>query len=75
MPKAFIEKLYGEVNGINQTFETAKNFIPGSVKVFVNGLVLEASMDDGWVELGVNRVRMKIAPIPGDVLQAYFMTV
>jgi len=75
MPKPWIEKLSGPVNGVNLTFETPQNFVPGSVKVFVNGIVLVADMDDGWTELGTKKVVMKIAPIPGDVLQAYYLTV
>lgn len=73
MPKVFIEKLSGSTNGVNLVFETPKDFVPGSVRVFVNGIVLVANMDDGWTELGTKKVVMKIAPIPGDVLQAYYL--
>lgn len=75
MSLPFIEPLYGQTNGINQIFQTSMNYTPGSVQVFRNGLLLEASLDDGFVELGAKKIQMKIAPIPGEVLQAYYLPV
>jgi hypothetical protein len=50
-------------------------YTPGSVQVFRNGLLLEPSFADGFIELGGKKIQMKIAPEPGEVLQAYYLPV
>ena len=66
----------GAVNGINTVFETPDPYVPGSVRVFVNGQLKRADLEDGWTELGGRRVRLAEAPkaAPGavDVVQAYY---
>lgn len=68
-----ISKLSGVANGFNTIFETGHHYVTGSVRVFVNGIVNEASGPDGWSELGANRISMKEPPRPTDILQAYYI--
>lgn len=68
-----IEKLSGVINGYNLVFETSRSYVPGSVRVFVNGNVNEVSGPDGWKELGSKRIAMKEIPRPTDILQAYYI--
>jgi hypothetical protein len=68
-----IEKLSGVVNGFNTIFETSHHYVAGSVRIFVNGNVNEASGPDGWKELGTNRISLKEIPRPTDILQAYYI--
>jgi hypothetical protein len=75
MPAVTIELLYGVTNGVNLIFKTSMDYAPGSVKVFRNGMLMEAALDDGFVELGSKKIQMKIAPDSGEVLQAYYLPV
>lgn len=68
-----IEKLSGLANGFNTIFETSMVYTPGSVRVFRNGIVNEASGPDGWTELGGKRISMKEPPKTTDILQAYYI--
>jgi len=73
MPGPIIEKLSGVANGSNTIFRTRYTYFPGSVRVFVNGIVNEVSGPDGWNELGGKRISMKEPPRPTDILQAYYI--
>jgi len=70
-----IEVMAGAVNGVNVVFQTSAPYVPGSVRVFVNGQLKRADFADGWIELGYDKVRLALAPVVGDVLQAYFLVV
>lgn len=73
MPCPIIEKLSGVTNGFNTIFETSRGYVAGSVRVFVNGIVNEGSLVDGWKELGNKRIAMNEVPRPTDILQAYYI--
>ena len=73
MPCPRIEKLSGVINGFNTIFETSAGYLPGSVRVFRNGILNEGSLIDGWTELGNKRISLNEAPIPGDVMQVYYI--
>lgn len=75
MTVPFIEPLYGQTNGVNLIYQTSKDYLTGSVQVFRNGLLLEAALVDGFIELGNKKIQMKVAPISGEVLQAYYLPV
>jgi hypothetical protein len=68
-----IERLSGVINGYNVVFETSRPYVPGSLKVFHNGLLGLEELVDGWVELGNGRIRLKEIPREGDILQAYYL--
>ena len=63
----------GVTNGFNTLFTTPSSYAPGSLVVFLNGQALIRTNNDGWIELGGNRIQMKIAPTAGDDLQAYYL--
>lgn len=52
-------------NGTRTVFRTASPYALGTVRVFLNGVLLQNGLDDGWVELGVDKVRMLEAPKDG----------
>lgn len=72
MAAAVLEPVIGAVNGSNRDFRTASQYVPGTLVVFLNGLALAADTDDGWIELGGNRFRMKTAPFAADAVQVYY---
>lgn len=72
MPATVIEVAVGVIDGVNTTFRVSVMYVPGSLQVWLNGLLLRKDWDNGWVELGSNKFRLKEAPISGDVVQAYF---
>jgi hypothetical protein len=74
MATPIFKKLYGIIDGVNKHFETPTAYKPGSVRVFRNGALLEASLPDGWSELGSNRILLKEAPKPTDIMQAYYIS-
>lgn len=67
--------LIGSTNGANRIFETPTEFAPGTVRVAINGFILDPTQPDGWIEIGRNRIQMKEAPLSGDVLQAFYISV
>lgn len=67
-----IEVPAGVVNGINAVFQTSLPYVPGSVRVFLNGQLKREDFADGWIELGYDKVALKIPPVPGDTVQTYF---
>lgn len=67
-----IEVLGGGVNGVNNVFQTSSPYVPGSVRIFLNGQLKRADFADGWIELGYDKVQLALPPLVGDVVQAYF---
>ena len=67
-----IEVLSGAVNGLNNVFQTSQPYVPGSVRIFLNGQLKRADFADGWIELGYDKVQLALPPLAGDVVQAYF---
>lgn len=72
MVKALIWPATGNVDGVNRVFQSVGPYVPGSTVVFLNGIALRKDWDNGWVELGSDKVRLNEAPIPGDEVQVYF---
>jgi len=40
----------GVIDGVNVTFTVSRPYRPGTTAVFLNGLLMERSLDDGWAE-------------------------
>jgi hypothetical protein len=79
MPLPRFEVPTGTIDGINRVFSVSQSYRPGTTAVFLNGLLLEKSLDDGWVEsnpLG-GEVELKEAPrwraIDSDVVQVFYI--
>jgi hypothetical protein len=70
-----IEVPSGVIDGSNRVFYTTAPYRPGTVRVFLNGQLKQGLLDDGWFELGTNKVRLKEAPRVEDVLQFYYIPV
>jgi|WetSurMetagenome_2_1015567.scaffolds.fasta_scaffold28761_4 hypothetical protein len=70
-----IEKPVEAPNGTNRLFSARSDYVSGSVRVFLNGVLLRADLRDGWQEDPPRRVRMKEAPRPTDVVQLYYLSI
>lgn len=68
-----IEVTVGVVDGINRIFEVSTDYKTDSVVVFLNGVSKVQQFSDGWVEMGMRRIRLNRPPKSGDVVFAYFI--
>lgn len=79
MPVPRFEVPLGAVDGVNLVFTTSVPYKPGSTAVFLNGLLQEPSLDDGWAETSpaTGVVTLKEAPRSIgdclDVIQIFFI--
>lgn len=79
MPIPRFEVPAGVVNGVNTVFTVSQPYMPGSTAVFVNGLLQEKSLDDGWLETSpaTGVITLKEAPRSAgtfpDVLQVFYL--
>lgn len=68
----------GEIDGSNVVFYVSLPYVPGSTAVWLNGVLLERTRDDGWIESNpaLGEITLKEAPRPAkdgeDVLQVFF---
>ena len=65
----------GPINGTNRLFYTSLYYRPTTIQVWLNGQMKRIDLDDGWFELGMNKVRFKVAPEVGDVVQIYYIPI
>lgn len=56
----------GVINGVNNTFTTAFNFVAGSVRVFVEGVTL--TIVDDFQTIGSNTIQLVTPPLAGESL-------
>lgn len=68
-----VETASGAINGANVNFTTSVPYVRGSTVVFLNGFSLARNGSNGWIEVQPNVIRMKEAPLAGDVIQVYFL--
>lgn len=63
----------GVINGVNLDFSTLP-YVTGTLRVLLNGRIVARDLDDGYTETtpAVGSFRMKIPPIVGDTLFAFF---
>lgn len=66
------EPAVGTANGVNASFETRSEYKRGSVVLFLNGVAKRQDFDDGWVEEGGKKVRLKMAPLLEDDVFFYY---
>lgn len=62
----------GTIDGVNVDFTTPSAYHPGTLWVYLNGLLVQRDGDEGPVELGGNAFRLREAPFPGDTVHAYY---
>jgi hypothetical protein len=79
MPSPRFEVPAGLVNGINLVFTVSMPYGPGTTAVFLNGLLQERNLVDGWFETNPDAgiVTLKEAPRGSghgpDVIQIFFI--
>jgi hypothetical protein len=68
----------GTIDGVNTVFTVSLAYLPGSTAVWLNGVLLEPSLVDGWTESNpaAGEITLKEAPQSSgpcpDVLQVFF---
>ena len=68
----------GTINGTNTVFTVSVPYVVGSTAVWINGALLEQTLDDGWLESNpaTGEITLKEAPRSSgacpDVLQVFF---
>jgi hypothetical protein len=74
MSAPLIERLIGDINGINKVFTITNIYRPGSTWIYWNG-VFYAKDDDKWgfAETGESEITTIEAPLTNDVLFLYFL--
>lgn len=75
MGTARIETGTGTIDGVNTVFFVSTPYKVGSVQYFLNGQLKVKEFDDGCVEISSldREIHVKEAPLPGDVVQFYFI--
>lgn len=67
-----LEVAVGPVNGVNKNFSVSASYAPGSTQVWINGQMKRRDFEDGWTELGSNKLQLGQAPQVGDVVQVWY---
>ena len=66
------EEAVGVANGSNVWFTTDKSYVPGTLRVFLNGRLVTKRLDDGFAEEWPPAFRMKVAPKSTDSLFVFY---
>lgn len=56
----------GNIDGINTVFSTAAPFVPGTTRVYLNGLRLTLGVSKSYRETGPDQITLNVAPQTGD---------
>jgi len=62
------ERPVGSIDGANRAFQTDAEFVPATLRVWLNGLLVRGEDEDGWEVTGVATFEMRRAPVAGDTL-------
>lgn len=75
MPSPRFETPTGVTDKTNVDFYVSRPYANGSTAVFLNGVLMERTFDDGWIELDpeTGLIRLKEAPFPFDTLQIFYL--
>lgn len=72
--RTVIEQALGVPNGVRVVFETPVEYLPGTVRAFINGqLQLETQDVGGLAELGGKRFQLHRAPLTNDHVMVAFV--
>jgi len=52
----------GVVDGVNTTFTTSRSYIPNTLMVFLNGMLLTPGVGEDYVEVDSTTFSMTVAP-------------
>lgn len=64
------DNVVGDVDGLNTTYTTTFNYVPGTLRLYLNGLRQRVGGGNDFTESGSNQITMNNPPLPGDVLIA-----
>lgn len=69
-----IEDAFGPINGSNKRFETLSSYRPGSLRVWINGVLLYRDFEDGFTEGGGKTFHMKEAPLSESTVRVFYIS-
>lgn len=67
-----IRDVVGDVDGVNDLFSTPTTYVPGTLRVWENGRLLQAELGNGFDEGVPPSFSMKIAPRVGTYLRCAY---
>lgn len=73
MANPVLEDAIGVVDGVNQYFSTSMDYTPGTLQVWINGILVRPQDADGFIETGSNTFQMKEVPMVGDLLRVFYI--
>lgn len=62
----------GIIDGVNVDYTTPSPYFPGSLWVYINGVLVQQDGDEGPIELGGNAFQLREALRTGDTLHVYY---
>lgn len=65
----------GAIDGANQVFSVGEAYQPGSVAVFINGLLVRIGDEDGWSEsnASIGEITLTSSPLTGDTVNVFYI--
>lgn len=58
-----VETPIGAIDGVNDTFDTPTEYVPGTLKHILNGVVMDPALDNGLTENGGTSFTLKEVPL------------
>lgn len=68
-----LEAPAGAIDGANRVFDVSLPYQTGTVRLWVNGVLVRSLDDDGFDELGGTTIEAREAPFPGDTLTVRYL--
>jgi hypothetical protein len=72
MSDPVLAEAIGPIDGANVDFTTVSAYQPGTLWLYINGVLVERDGTEGVIELGGNAFRLKEPVFPGDTLHTYY---
>lgn len=66
------EVLTPDPDGLQTDFQTSQAYLPNSLSLWVNGVLVVDELDNGFLLPGGTTVTLKVAPLTGDTLEARY---
>lgn len=63
----------GATNGVNTTFATSVAYAAGTVRLFLNGMLIRPADDDGFDEVPPTGIETREAPRSSDILTVRYI--
>lgn len=62
----------GKIDGINKIFRLKNNYKKYSLHVFLNGVLINENLEEGWFTTTSNKFVLLEAPLEGDIVGVYY---